>query len=539
MRRARAAAARPLSRRALRKGETANSSRLMDYDLFRYETPYGRPKRRVNYFAWTLAILLLTGFAFVAWLGSFYVFWQPERPDSYRLLKKLHRIDPPRRFELTGAPPGEFLNPKQLHDRYADLGEAELSKANSELARNYIRNFQQMHGLVPYIVGRFRIIDVRPLGPADIFTSGVVALASAIDNGQVLLEHVYPADARDLDLMRQTLIPGLEIKLERAHDVSALIHADRKKDGRLLITGMPLLYGTYTVSRGTGTFTLEPPLDLNLAAGWPLFKPEELKVAEARYVSLRQQENGPAAAVPIPGMTPSGTPSPAQNQLVRVEQAQPVEPPKVAIVTPSPTEEKPTPARKGKLAKNQKTSPAPSATPIQVAANNATPIASAPPLQKFTANPTPAPAAATPSPTAAPALAADGTALASTAGGGTWKTYPPGKMPLGRLIQPTDLPQIANRGLAGERIYLRGEFVVNFADANKAVMRPRSHLPDTVMRLAGRNSARLIVEYPAGYAPPNPGATITCDEIRPLEITEVRRDDDGQLNVFAREIIQP
>ena len=77
----------------------------MQYDRLRYETPYGRPRRRINYFAWTLAILLLTAFAFAAWLGSFYVFWQPERPDSYRLLKKLHRIDPPRRFELTAAPP--------------------------------------------------------------------------------------------------------------------------------------------------------------------------------------------------------------------------------------------------------------------------------------------------------------------------------------------------------------------------------------------------------------------------------------------------
>ena len=111
----------------------------MAQEFFRYETPYGRPRQRTNYFAWTLAILLLTAFAFAAWLGSFYVFWQPERPDSYRLLKKLHRIDPPRRFELTAAPAGEFLNPKQLHDRYAPLGEAEISKTNSELARNSSR----------------------------------------------------------------------------------------------------------------------------------------------------------------------------------------------------------------------------------------------------------------------------------------------------------------------------------------------------------------------------------------------------------------
>src|SRR6266853_116722 len=481
----------------------------MAQEFFRYETPYCRPRQRTNYFAWTLAILLLTAFAFAAWLGSFYVFWQPERPDSYRLLKKLHRIDPPRRFELTAAPAGEFLNPKQLHDRYAPLGEAELSKVNSELARNYLRNFQQVHGLVPYVVCRFRIIEVHQLGAADVFTSGIVALAAAIDNGEVLLEHVYPADRRDIPLMRQTLAPGLEVKLERTHDISAVIHADRSADGRVLITAMPLLYGTYTVSRGTGTFTLEPPLDLNLAAGWPLFKREELRAAEDRYAQLRQNEPTSPGTIAIPGITPSGTPPPSDNLLVQVQQALPIE-------TPAST-----PA-------------APSVTPIQVAKmNSPAPTLSTSPLQKFRES-SPAPNSSAPA-----ALPADGAALASTAGGGNWKTYAPGKMPIGRLVAPADLGQVADRGLTGERTYLKGQFVVNFADANKAVLRPRSRVPDSVMFLTGGNSVRIIVEYPTGYIPPKPGSVVSRDEVRPLEVTEVRKQEDGQLNVFAREIMQP
>src|SRR5213078_1716127 len=508
----------------------------MAQEFFRYETPYGRPRQRTNYFAWTLAILFLTAFAFAAWLGSFYVFWQPERPDSYRLLKKLHRIDPPRRFELTAAPAGEFLNPKQLHDRYAPLGEAELSKANSELARNYIRNFQQVHGLVPYVVGRFRIIDVHQLGAADVFTSGMLALAAAIDNGEVLLEHVYPADRRDIPLMRQTLAPGLEIKLERTHDISAVIHADRSADGRALITAMPLLYGTYTVTRGTGTFTLEPPLDLNLAAGWPLFKREELRVAEDRYAQLRQNEPTSPGTIAIPGITPSGTPPPSDNLLVQVQQALPIETPASTPAPPLPLKgTKPTPAGKaGKIAKNQKATVAPSVTPIQVAKmNSPTPTLSTPPLHKFTES-SPAPNSSAPA-----ALPADGAALASTAGGGNWKTYAPGKMPIGRLVAPADLREVAGRGLTGERTYLKGQFVVNFADANKAVLRPRSRVPDSVMFLTGGNSVRFIVEYPAGYLPPKPGSVVSRDEVRPLEVTEVRKQEDGQLNVFAREIMQP
>lgn len=501
----------------------------MPQEFFRYETPYGRPRQRVNYFAWTVVILLLTGFAFAAWLGSFYIFWQPERPDSYRLLRKLHRIDPPRRFELTAAPAGEFLNPKQLYDRYAPLGDAELSKTNSELARNYIRNFQQVHGLVPYVVGRFRIIEVHQLGSADIFTSGMVALAAAIDNGEVLLEHVYPADRRDVPLMRQTLAPGLEVKLERSHDISAVIHADRTADGRVLITAMPLLYGTYTVTRGTGTFSLEPPLNLNLAAGWPLFKREELRAAEDRFAQQRQNEPVASSTIAIPGISPSGTPPPSENLLVRVEPALPLETPALTPPPPPPSKTMKLTGKAGKIAKNQKptATATPSATAIQVAkANTLAPTLSTPPSLAL-------------SPTATPKEPADGTALASTAGGGNWKTYPPGRMPLGRLIATTELDQVADRGLSGERMYLKGQFVVNFADANKAVLRPRSRMPDSVMLLAGGNSTRIIVEYPAGYVPPKPGSIVSRDEVRPFEITEVRKQEDGQLNVFAREIMQP
>ena len=139
--------------------ETGESSRtaLMDYGTSPYDPydePYVRPRRRINYFGWTVAILLLTGVALAAWLGSFYIFDQPERPDSYRILQRLHKIEPPKRFELTAAPAGEFLNPQQLYEQYVGMGAAELARTNAELTRNYIRNYQQVRGLVPYVVGR-------------------------------------------------------------------------------------------------------------------------------------------------------------------------------------------------------------------------------------------------------------------------------------------------------------------------------------------------------------------------------------------------
>ena len=541
----------------------------MDYGFYPYDEPYARPRRRTNYFAWTVVILLLIGFALAAWLGSFYIFNQPERPDSYRILQRLHKIEPPKRFELTAAPAGEFLNSKQLYERYSTMGNAELARTNAELARNYIRNYQTVRGLVPYVVGRYKIVAVRELGPGDVFTSGMVALTNAVDNGELLMEHLYPAKPEALPLMKQTLNVGLEIKLERSHDISSVIHAERLIDGRMMITAVPLLYGSYTVTRGLGTFRLEPPLSLNLVAGWPLFKASERNSIERRYAEYQQKaavaQGGP---ISVPGFSPKATPPPAANELVRVEQAIPIgTPPTASAIAKNEKLANPTPPPKGRRwGKKQKLeSPPPAMTPQPVIAQkpsapNATPftLASAATPSNLPLT-TPAPAANTsnaqapavakapsvPAATPVPVLPAQpappdvsNVALASNAGGGSWKTFAPGKMPLGRLIGTGDLRDVADHGLAGERVYLKGQFVVNFSDANKAVLRPRTKLTEKVLHFGGGSSTRIIVEFPAGYVPPRPGAEVSRDELRPYEITEVRRQEDGQLNVFVREIMQ-
>jgi len=538
----------------------------MDYGLYRYDEPYERPvRRRINYFAWTVAILLLTGFAFAAWLGSFYIFSQPERPDSYRILQKLHKIEPPKRFELTSGPPGEFLSAKQVYDRYNAMGNAEFAKTNAELARNYIRNFQQVRGLVTYVVGRYVIEDARELSSSDLFTSGMVALTDSIENPELLMEHLYPSEPQAVPMIKQTLTTGLELKLDRAHDLSAVIHVERFNDGRVMLTAVPLLYGTYTVMRGTGTFSLEPPLSLNLEAGWPLFKEQGRLRAEMHFTQFKESHAQPQAPtqVAIPGFAPAGTPPPAENQLIRVEAAKAVTPP--PIVQAKNKSSRATPTPKGKLAKGKPTPKASvSPSPIVLAEKTASPPPAplASPVAKASPSPaaqksqttvkaTPAPAATQPIPEAAMAQAVEtpvraqpaqpatpdmGT-LASTTGGGTWKTFPPGRMPLGRLIGTNDLKEIADQGTGGERIYLKGQFVVNFTDANRAVLRPRGKLTDSVLHF-GAAPTRIIVEFPAGYTPPSQGSTVNRDEARPLEITEVRKQEDGQLNVFAREIMQ-
>src|SRR4029077_16575587 len=290
----------------------------------------------------------------------------------------------------------------------------------------------------------------------------------------------------------------------------------------------------------------------------------EQQLAEYRQ-KMATTQSGP---IPIPGA--SATPPPARNELARIEQARPVAPLAMTppLVASNAKLAKATPLPKGKKGKKQKLeSPAPAATPAQaVVAQNrpapaGTPItvasALAPPSALNLPVATPAPASkapdagtasaaqsspvamATPVPVLPAQPAPANVALASNAGGGNWKTFAPGKMPLGRLIATGDLNDVADRGLAGERIYLKGQFVVDFADPNKAVLRPRTTLTSKVLHFGGGSSTRIIVEFPRGYTPPPQGAVVNRDETRPYEITEVRKQEDGQLNVFVREIMQP
>ena len=530
------AAAEPLSKQLVRR----NSERLrpkahfMEPDFHRFDDRYGHEGKRANLFAWTIAILLLIGLALTAWLGSFYIFGQPERPDSYRILTKLHKIEAPKRFRLTAAPAGEFLGAKQLYDRYMALGPADLTNTSAELTRNYVRNFQQVRGLVTYVVGRFNIMGSRELQTSDVFTSGVVALTRSVERPELLMEHIYTtADERDASLLKETLAMGLDIKLERAYDLSAVIHVEGLPEGRIQITTIPLLYGSYAMTRGTGTFSLEPPIDLNLAAGWPIFKPQMRNTLEVNYERYREKLAPASGALPVAGIAPNAktSPPPSADALVRVEPARPLPAPpartssrtrksKMAAATPTPSETI--------VAKRAVAVSAEEAAQAEIAS---APNKTSPPTASPTATITVLPAipVATPSP---------GLALAPTAGA-NWKTFNPGQMPVGRFVSTSDLREIADRGTAGERIYLRGQFIVNFADGNRAVLRPKNKLTDTVLPSgSGSRSTRIIVEYPAGSALPQPGSTISRDDARPYEITEVRRQSDGQLNVFVREIIK-
>ncbi len=490
----------------------------MANDYYGYTEEDSPKKGRDNLFLWTVFILLLIGMAFACWLGSFYVFGHPEQPRCYRLLKKLNKIEPPRRFEVTAAPAGEFLSAQKLFDKYAKFSRLELERENAELLRNYISNYKETKKLIPYIKGRFNILDSYELGSGDLFGSGVVALAQAADCPQVLIEHVYTAQPTTIPMLRKMLQTGLDMSIERTLDLSALIHVERVYDGRLMFTVMPLLYGTYALKQGSGTFGLEPPPDINPEAGAPVTKLKQLEDGLKKFAAYRQRN-------PISPQGADGVPSPApQNpELVRLDipdEAKVAVGPAMPVATPMPMGPKPKSTPQFAMV----ATPRPFATPL--------PVATPPPLPPLA---TPLPKVSPQGVPLTPFLAANPAPGLPNANSGNWRTFGAGKLPPGRSITPKDAGSLVERGDLGERIYLRGQFIVTASGEGKAVLRPQEAIDPNHPAVP----TRIIVEYPAGSVPPQEGNTFARDEARGFEIRDVRKGADGQINIFVREIAVP
>ncbi len=468
------------------------------------------PRKDGSLFVWTIIILLLIGFALGCWIFSFYVFGHPEKAFSYSLLSKLKKMEPLKRFELTGAPRGEFLSANQLNERYGKMTNRELERASEVLMRNYLRNYKLTKDLVPYMIGSYNILDSYELTDKNVFPSGVVALAQSTNNPQVLVEHVFTADQRDVQTLQRMLLTGLDLKLDRSVDLSAVVNVKRLADGRMQFTAVPILYGSYASSTGPGTFSLEPPITLHLDGGLPILDEKGVAEAGQKYSAYRLRAGLTNKTTAVNGEPPAQRP---QASLVRVERPKLADGTELPSPTPAPavatTAPAPTPEPQVRLAQ-----PATAGVEIAPSPNTETPN-----LQPFL---TPPPSAES---------------IAATSSG-NWPTYEPGQMPRGRLVNPPDMNDLADKGLAGERVYLQGDFVVTAASPTRAVL--RSNNSGGEVTINGKSTGmRVIVQFPSSSRPPTEGSTLSRDSRRPFLITDVKKGADGQVNVFVREITRP
>jgi hypothetical protein len=454
-----------------------------------------------NLFGWTVFILLLCGFAVACWIGTFYVFNHPEQPFNYQILTKLNKLEPPKRFELTAAPAGEFLGADKLLEKYGAMTAPQLAEESNELLRSYLRNYDHQLGKVPYAIGKFTVLDAFVTGESQYFGTGMTVLAQSNDVPTIYIEQIFPAEKQDLPAMQRVLATGLGLELRRSYDLSAVTHITNLGDGKLLFTCVPLLYGSY--GQVGSSFHLEPPRALYVKAGLPLVNLNQFHNGEQRYAEYRKANAAQIANAQSQKNTGNliasvQSPTPNQN-LVSAPKALPV-----IKATPKGTA--------GTLAKQSATA--------------------TPPKSTYSPGPAPTPVS-TPTP---PAVAATQPFLASSPTPGansraaTWQTYRPGQFPRGRLIDSGQGSSLVDQGIGSDPLYLRGDFTVTAARENRAVLRPKQTTGENV---------RIIVEFPKGLPVPQEGDSVGRAADRPFQVVDVRRGADGQVNIYVREITAP
>lgn len=506
--------------------------------------------RRVNdtsdgLFGWTVFMFLLIGFVFLCWMGSYYIFAHPEQAANYRLLSRLHKLDAPQRFEITAAPRGEFLKPGQLLERFGSMTAMEIRRTNETLLRNFVRNYHQTRDLVPYAVGTYKVLGAASLSGQTFCPSGIVALMQAVGQPEIVLEQLFTADEKNIPALQKALAPGQEIKLEKPLDLSAVVHVDRLADNRVRLTTMPLLYGSYGSVRGLASFSLEPPEALNMEAGLPVLAPEQIAALSGGKPARNNAGGGRLSRIPeesTPTSSPLDSKTPREQPRIgkqataaetTVARAIPVNQQAVLPAIPVPVD---TPEPRATAIPLPSATPAPVSSPKAASRTNPA-VQPTPAPPKPQASPTPASTtlpSAPPTLPNAPGVPAANNQTAVAAPQEVWPVYSPGKMPRGHLLDSSEVDELAAKGIGGERHYLEGRFLVTASGNGRAVLRPQGALAGVPMGPSSK--VRVIVDFPAGGIPPAEGNTVARDNLRPFQITSVKRGEDGQINVYARDV---
>ncbi|QJE97186.1 hypothetical protein [Luteolibacter luteus] len=245
----------------------------------RDKQPPPKKKRPAAFYWWTLANVLALCLAVLSWLVCLHLFQHPEIPRNFAILKKLGRVTPPLPLKQLEAPPGDSADPRAFYRRYAGLSAEDLALFNAALMRNYLSNFREQN-LIQYTEGNYRVEQVRPLGPDDIFHPGFAVRAQAMIAPDeftapapwpVVIEYLFPTD----DPAAASLIaPNDLLQVSKFPNCAAVVHV-AKLEGEdtpvICLTVAPIAFGDFKVGK-TQKFTTAAPVELNPGGPLPVFQ---------------------------------------------------------------------------------------------------------------------------------------------------------------------------------------------------------------------------------------------------------------------------
>jgi hypothetical protein len=247
----------------------------------RDKQPPPKKKRSPAYYWWALVNVVALCLAVLSWMLCLHVFQHPEIPRNYEILRKLHRVEPPKPLPAMEAPAGESADPRAFYRRYAGLSDDNLSTFNAALMRNYLMNLKEPN-LIQYAEGDYQIQDVRELGPEDLFHPGFAVRAQAMIAPDeftkpapwpVVIEYLFPTD----DLQAKSEFPkGAPLTVSKFPQCAMLLHVAKvagEDTPIMVMTVVPIAFDPFEVDKEP-KFKLKAPTELNPAGPLPVFKAE-------------------------------------------------------------------------------------------------------------------------------------------------------------------------------------------------------------------------------------------------------------------------
>lgn len=217
-------------------------------------------------FFWTVLITILTGLTAFSWIFCMYVFHQPEKAFNYSILTRCKKIKPLIDYDPSNAPRGKFHTAKDLFAAYHGFTPRELREVSSLLRRRYVLNFRGVDS-VAYVQGPFRLSEIKNLTPKDIFPAGLALRGQSENYPNIEIEYLIPASK--LPAVHYDLEVNQILEIGTSSTCAAVVNVAQVNEDRLLVTAVPIVYGTHETAART-EIVMDAPKTLNLYGPLPV-----------------------------------------------------------------------------------------------------------------------------------------------------------------------------------------------------------------------------------------------------------------------------